>query len=286
MRRALIFTWLLGVAGSGLAHAQQPAGGATTPRPTGTTAAQPPRGRPAQPPPPRRAAPPPFGPRFRVSVNAGLQVAGPAITQDFSYDLNADQARIVNEIATANGVFVDVGLAYTLTRTGVAAGVAFSATSRTSSSELTAELPHPFYFTDRTVQATVNDLKGSEQGVHIFLSYPVPRKPTSALEVSLFGGPSLFTVKQDLVTSVVTSESYPYDDVTLTSATLASPRPSATAFGFNVGTDVSWRLTPTLRVGGLLRFTRGTATLDDGFGDEVSVDAGGLMAGAGIRVIF
>ncbi len=286
MRRALVFTLFLGFAGSGQADAQQPAGGTTTQRPAGGTAAQPPRGRPTPPAPPRRPVPPPFGPRFRVSVNAGLQLAGPAITQDFSYDMNTDQARIVNEIAGTNAVFFDVGLSYTLTRKGVAAGVAFSSTSRTSSSELTAELPHPFYFVDRTVQATVDDLKGSEQGVHIFLSYPVPLKPTNKLEVALFGGPSLFTVKQDLVTSVVTSETYPYDSVTLTSATLASPRPSVSAFGFNVGTDISWRLTPKLRVGGLLRFTRASGTLDDGFGDEVSVDAGGLMAGAGIRVVF
>jgi hypothetical protein len=61
---------------------------------------------------------------------------------------------------------------------------------------------------------------------------------------------------------------------------------SGSAFGFNVGADVGYRVTPTVSLGGLLRFARGSTTLDAGSGNEADLSAGGLMAGGGIRFRF
>jgi hypothetical protein len=100
----------------------------------------------------------------------------------------------------------------------------------------------------------------------------------------VFGGLSVFNAKQDLVTDVTYTESYPYDTATFTGATVS--RQSVTKSGYNVGADVSWMFSERVGVGGLVRFSRATADYSVSSTNQVSVDLGGLQAAAGIRFRF
>lgn len=233
----------------------------------------------SRPTPPRR---PPQPPRVRLSVNGGLQPTATTARQAFTFPLNQEDARIANDVDLRRGTMFDVGGAYRITRT-LWAGMAFSSVARRTTSALSAELPHPFYFDQpRRVAATVDGLEGTEKGVHFSLMSPLA--VTRTLEVAIFGGPSRFSITQDLVTGIDYDDSYPFDEVTVTRANTVNA--TASGWGGHVGADISWRLSPPLRVGALLRFARASATYDAGNGDAVAVSPGGLMAGVGVRVVF
>jgi len=73
--------------------------------------------------------------------------------------------------------------------------------------------------------------------------------------------------------------------VTSTSAT--TERAEKTKLGFNVGADVGYRLSHRVGVGGLVRYSRVSLSLPlAGSASGVSVDAGGLQVGGGVRFYF
>ena len=80
------------------------------------------------------------------------------------------------------------------------------------------------------------------------------------------------------------TETYPFDTAAFGSAWKAKATGSAAAF--NVGADVIWMLGKTVGVGGLVRYSRATVDLDSPDNRTVTVDAGGLYAGGGLRLLF
>src|SRR5262249_1711439 len=124
-------------------------------------------------------------------------------------------------------------------------------------------------------------LERNELATHIQAVYVVPR---GKLDVAIAGGPSWFNVKQDLVTDVIYTETYPYDVATFTSAT--TNRATKSAVGFTVGVDVGIRFNAIVGVGGLVRFTRAPTDLSAANGVAVKVNAGGVQVGGGLRVYF
>jgi hypothetical protein len=101
--------------------------------------------------------------------------------------------------------------------------------------------------------------------------------------VVLAVGPTVVAVKQRLVTAVHFDESYPFDTATFRVAD--STTETANVVGFNAGADVVFALNKSFGLGALIRYTRASADLEP-TGRTITVDTGGLQAGAGIRVVF
>ena len=147
----------------------------------------------------------------------------------------------------------------------------------------TSSFPHPFFFNQpREVTGDATGVNRTETAVHVQAMYLV--NPGGRLRVVLSGGPSFFNVEQDLVTEVTITETFPYDTATFASAQTSRKKGSAAAF--NVGADVMWMLNRTFGVGGLVRFSRASVDLDAPGNRTISVDAGGVYAGGGIRILF
>ena len=147
----------------------------------------------------------------------------------------------------------------------------------------TTSVPHPFHFNQpREVTGDATGVKRSETAVHVQAMYPI--KSGNHLRLVLSGGPSFFNVEQDLVTEVTVTETFPFDTATFGAAQKSRKKGSAPAF--NVGADVMWMLNRTLGVGGLVRFSRTSVDLDATASRTISVDAGGVYAGGGIRLLF
>ena len=220
--------------------------------------------------------------RFRVSVNGAVQVTARTASQKFSLTKNLESAPIGVDISLASAPLFDVGGSVRLVHR-LAVGVAVSSLSRTVDGSVDAKIAHPFFFNaPRSVAGTLSNLKQSERAVHVAAVYFIPLPHT--LEIGVFGGPSRFSVKQDLVTDVAYTDSYPFDAATFASATTTSI--SKTGMGYNVGVDVGWRLSKTIGIGGLIRLTRASTTLSVSAGNTVAADLGGLQTGAGVRLIF
>ena len=98
---------------------------------------------------------------------------------------------------------------------------------------MTARIPHPFFFDqDRQISGAQGDLRREETAVHLQVIWVASVK--EALDLQVFGGPTFFDVKQDLVTDVLFTQVYPYDTATFTGLTTGNQ--SESTIGFNVET--------------------------------------------------
>jgi hypothetical protein len=220
--------------------------------------------------------------RVQVAINGALTATNQTISQDFSVQKNVEAATIATDIRLTRSPLLEAGVRVRLVG-GLHLGLAVSSWSRSTEGALDARIPHPFFFNQpRELDGLVTGLTHKETAVHIEAAYVALLG--RSVDLSIFGGPSRFNVRQDLVTDVIYSESYPFDTASFVSATTAGT--SATASGFNVGADLTWRFAQHFGLGGLLRFSRATTTLSVDSDNEATAEAGGLHAGGGLRVIF
>jgi hypothetical protein len=159
------------------------------------------------------------------------------------------------------------------------AGVLVSWASKDSTGAVSAQVPHPFFFArPRAVSGDANGLGHSETAVHIQATWTMPLRNRWSL--ALAGGPTWFSVDQDLVSDVAVTQNYPYDTATFASAT--SAHRSGSQVGFNAGADVSYWLQPRLGLGVGMMFSHASIKLDD----TATIDAGGAQLSGGIRFRF
>jgi hypothetical protein len=222
------------------------------------------------------------GTHLTIGVSGGVQQAAEDLSDHFSFPKNAETETVDVRYPMKPLGFIDLAAAYRVWK-NLGVGVAVSVTSGKVDAEVTASVPHPFFFNQpRTVTGTEHNISHSETGVHVQLQYLIPA--TGKLHFILEGGPSWINVDHEVVTDVTVTESYPYDTAAFGGAVTKSTTGSAA--GFNAGVDVTWMFAESIGVGGLVRYTRADIDLKAVEGRSLSVKAGGLQAGAGIRVLF
>jgi hypothetical protein len=228
----------------------------------------------------RRRAPTPD--RIRLSINAAAQVTSHTLTQDFTVPINVESAPISTSIDPGTAPLFDIGASYRFL-SKLALGLSVSTLSRDLDGTLNAKVPHPFFFNMlRPVSGDLSNLQHRETGVHIYAMYFVPI--SKKLDVGIFGGPSHFSVKQEFATDVDYTASYPFDTAAFTGAPTTTISTGAT--GYNVGADISWKLSRTVALGGLIRFSGASTTVTVESGNELDAKFGGLQTGAGVRLLF
>jgi hypothetical protein len=220
--------------------------------------------------------------RVLISVNGGFQATKNGFSDRFEFERYLETGSTEVDYPVQGGFIFDAGAGYRFWK-NLAAGVAVSHFTRDDVAGTTSSVPHPFFFNQpREVTGDATGVKRSETAVHLQAMYLV--NPGGRLRFVISGGPSFFTLEQDLVTDVTITETFPYDTAAFGSAQKSRQKGSAAAF--NVGADVIWMLNRTLGVGGLVRFSRASVDLDAPANRTISVDAGGVYAGGGIRLLF
>ena len=151
-----------------------------------------------------------------------------------------------------------------------------------SVAEVSGRLPHPFFLgSPRAIAASI-PLDHDERALHLHALVTVP--VNSAFAVTVFGGPTIFTAWQDVVTDVGFSHSYPYDDAAFGEAVIEEQ--SQSKVGFHVGADLAYYFTDTVGVGWLARFSAATIDLPSAGDRAVAVPAGGFHVAGGLRLRF
>lgn len=150
-------------------------------------------------------------------------------------------------------------------------------------------VPHPFFFDlDATAGSeTATPLERRDRNVDIMLTYDLPTQ--SAWRVRVFGGPTFFRLTQQMVDVIEYDHIFNNTGLNLVEITgFEFSEASGNSVGFNVGGDVAYFFTRHVGVGGVLRFNRGTVTIDSEplSGESVDLTAGHLSAGAGVRFRF
>ena len=219
-----------------------------------------------------------------VSVNGGYRPAATAFSDTVRITQNVEPGAIdtayrvkaAPEFDAAGGVRVWRQLA-------LAVDVAYF--SKTAGGTITAQVPHPLYFgRPRAVGGEAPGLSRQETAVHAQLVWMVPvADPGGRWRLNVAGGPSFFSLRQNVVQDVTVTEAYPFDTATL--ATVVSQRVTKSRVGFNVGADLSYMLSANVGVGTTVMFSRARVSLPS-MGHDLTVNAGGAHVGAGLRFRF
>ena len=173
------------------------------------------------------------------------------------------------------------GLEYALTRSfGIRASVSYM--KRDGSASWTGSFPHPLYFNQpRSASGDVSSLSYDETSLHLDAVFTTRAGP---VDLSLFGGGSLIRVSADLIGTIQKTETYPFDEVTITSVPTVST--SDSPIGLNVGAGVDYQINRRFGVGVQGLFSRAKAKLPSPAGGTVDVDAGGFHVTGGLRIRF
>jgi hypothetical protein len=220
--------------------------------------------------------------RVHVSINGAFQPTSNDFSDRFEFERYLETGSTDVDYPIEGGFVFDAGAGVRLWK-NLGAGVSVSYFTRSDTASTTTSVPHPFFFNrPRTVTGDATDLTRKETVAHVQAMYLV--NPGGRLRMIFSGGPSFFSVEQDMVSEVVITETFPFDEAAFGSARREQAKGSKTAF--NVGADVLFMLSSKFGVGGIVRFSRASVDLD-GPGDRtIAVDAGGVYAGGGVRLLF
>jgi hypothetical protein len=215
-----------------------------------------------------------------IAVSGIYQGGSSSFTDSFEFPQYVEQAHVSASYPALNGVGVDGGGWFRIWK-GLGVGVAASWFARTGSVGIDASIPHPLYLSrDRQITGS-SSIRREEIAAHVQGGWVITAGPR--LVVTVGGGPSWFSVKQDVVQGVRWSETYPYDTATFTESNSAGTNESA--LGWNAALDVGFYFTRNFGIGGLVRFSRARVPLASPSGAS-TIDAGGVQAGVGMRLRF
>jgi hypothetical protein len=216
--------------------------------------------------------------RGYVNISAWYQPASASFA-DTVQPIDFAEASVVNTTyKTGATPGFDVGGGIRVWR-NLAFGLDGSRFSKITGSAVSAQAPHPFFFNRaRSVSGDAFGLTRDEAAVHVQALLMVPLR--DRWQLALAGGPSWFSVGQDLVSDVTVTQICPYDTATFAGTTTVHRAHSQ--IGFNAGADVSYLLRPHVGLGIGAMFSHASVPLDN----TVSVDAGGAHVGGGIRFRF
>ncbi len=159
----------------------------------------------------------------------------------------------------------------------VAVGLGWSNYSDTSTGTMAASIPDPLFFDSPHARSTtVEGLEHKEQQIHLSVYWLQPL--TDKFDMAVFAGPTLFSVKQDILSGITV----PAGGTTIASATTTTLDESAT--GLHIGIDLRYLIIKNAGIGAFARYATGkfdTTAIDGG-----SMEVGGFQYGVGIRVRF
>lgn len=223
--------------------------------------------------------------RGYININAGFQAASVDLNDTRIFSRYGEDARLEVDGGVESGALFDLSGGVRVWR-NVSVGVGYHGGSSTSGVRLEASIPHPIFFgQSRTAIVDVSDLERTEKAYHLQFGYMIPVNDKLDVHVSI--GPSRFTLSQDVVSDVtITEQGVPFTTVGVT-PTITERKD--TAFGYNIGADVTYMLyeRDEVRVGaGLFMRYSGASAEILMLSNTISSDVGGLQAGFGARVRF
>lgn len=210
-----------------------------------------------------------------LNVTGGIQAGSHTLATGTTFDLYDELATVSTTQEISGGAFFDLSAGYKVWR-NLALGAGYSWTSSKADAAVSASIPSTdVHDQPRAIPASAADLNHTEHGIHLMAVWMVP--VTDKIDVGVSAGPTIFQVKQDLPGVLNISEPGP----TVTGVDLTEI--NKTTIGLNLGVDVTYMVNKRVGVGGLARYTWGSADLK---GATEKLTVGGLQIGAGVRVRF
>lgn len=220
--------------------------------------------------------------RAFVSLSGGFQFASHTSTESGTFSLYDEPGSFSGPRKVGSAAFFDIAGGMHITGK-ISGGIAISRLGKSTDAEYTALVPHPAFVGElRTVALSVNDLGHTETGIHLQGIYQL--FSSSRYDASVFAGPSIMMVKEDIVSGVTVTESGPPFTAVTLNTTFGSA--SKTVLGANLGLDLNYRISGGIGAGFFVRYTVASAKLAAGDGATRKVTLGGPQVGFGVRYRF
>ena len=159
----------------------------------------------------------------------------------------------------------------------VGAGIGFSRYTDTSNGTFSASIPDPVVFDRPTTRfAEAPGLKHTESQIHLSAYWLQP--VTDKIDVSVYAGPTIFRVKQDLASGFTVTNG------TNVLATVTQTQVNKSAVGLHGGVDVRYLILKNAGVGLFLRYAG--AKVDSDLVQGGTLHVGGFQYGVGVRVRY
>lgn len=166
---------------------------------------------------------------------------------------------------------------------GFALGVAAGRSTVEHAVEVSARLPHPFFYDrPRTVGGVAESVAGEETFVDLQARWMI--EAGRSFEITLFAGPSFVRTTREFVTRVHFEQAYPFDEAAF--AGVERSEWMASRIGGHAGADVTYYVSGALGVGGTVRYRSGAGDLDRGDLPPAAFGSSGIEAVAGLRLRF
>ena len=231
--------------------------------------------------------------RITVGFSGGIQFVKDALKNEVDFELWQETGTFEASYNVTKDTAFDGSFAFLLfKRMGL--GFNVSHFSKTIAATIDADVPHPFFFSfPRKATGVADNITRRESAIHIQSQYW--HTIGDRFLMRGFIGPTIFSVRQDLVSTIQTKErGYDYSAVDIIGHnTLIS---SGTELGFNIGFDMSYFVFDRVALTGILRYSRGTSSVEDqatlrhisrfsGQG-QPPLELGGTHVAAGLRFGF
>jgi hypothetical protein len=222
--------------------------------------------------------------RGYANVNIGFESGSGELNDAATFRLYDEDGSLSVAQAVDSGALFDFSVGARVWR-NASVGIGFHTGTTHSEAAVQASVPDPLVFgRPRPVATSVGDLKRNERAFHLQFGYMLPL--SDRISVHVMGGPSFFTLNQDVVEALDVSETGGF------SATPVVARRSDSPVGGNIGADVAYQFYErnNVKVGGgmFLRWTGASAEIEvlRDTGHILDSDVGGLQIGFGGRVRF
>lgn len=230
-----------------------------------------------------------------LGANLGIQIPSiGSFSQDASFPFRSETATQQSDYNVPTGLVFDASARY-MVRESLGVSFAMTRYSGNDNAGYSLTLPHPTLFnrSETRTGTTSQALTHTERGFHFSAVYVMPER--SGLHISVFGGPSKIYISQQLIDDLGTTQTLRADgtfDFTIDSVSIAeSDDACACGWGINLGVDVMKSLTPTIGVGGLIRYSRAAIDIKDAPESAIagslvtqSLTAGGVAVVVGVRL--
>ena len=219
--------------------------------------------------------------RGTIYINGAYQGTPSDVQSTVKFAANAETATFTTSFRVKAGPALDVGGRVRVWKR-LSVGVAYTSFAANRDADVTASIPHPFFFNQpRSVSGTA-PFERKETVVH--LRVVAASAPGRRLQLTGFAGPAFYSVTQTLVERVNYLDVYPFDSVTFASA--ATRRVSQSKTGFGAGADVAYYFSKNGGVGLTATYAKADIDLKAIDDSTVTVHAGGATAGVGLRIRF
>lgn len=217
-----------------------------------------------------------------INLDGGVQAATSGFTSIVPFTAYGENGSMTAQYRFVAAPVLSGRLGFRIWR-NIAFGVAVSHYSRDGEADVTAQVPHPFYFNRaRSVSGTATGLNRDETLAALELSWRF--KLSRIVDLMLFAGPAYFTTRQEMATKPRYTESYPYDAATFTGADKTAVRKDAV--GFTAGLDLSFMLSPHVGLGAMGRYSHASTTFSAAAGSSTGVTLGGAQGTIGLRIRY